>query len=154
LLRATLVNSMPVEVEALLLESVLSVAESLTLYRRRYRDRPQIDITLDLLLLDDSNARSLSFQINDIRQHLDALPGQSMRPYKQELRLIMESHTRLSLADAARLAQAENGLRGELESLLAGLGQALGAASSALADTYFMHVKIPHQLVGPGEATS
>jgi hypothetical protein len=66
----------------------------------------------------------------------------------------MESHTRLSLADAARLAQAENGLRGELESLLAGLGQALGAASSALADTYFMHVKIPHQLVGPGEATS
>jgi uncharacterized circularly permuted ATP-grasp superfamily protein/uncharacterized alpha-E superfamily protein len=154
LLRATLVNSMPVEVEALLLESVLSVAESLTLYRRRYRDRPQIDITLDLLLLDDSNARSLSFQINDIRQHLDALPGQGIRPYKQELRRIMESRTRLSLADAARLAQAENGVRGELESLLAGLGEALGAASSALADTYFMHVKIPHQLVGPGEATS
>jgi hypothetical protein len=66
----------------------------------------------------------------------------------------MESRTRLSLADAARLAQAENGVRGELESLLAGLGVALGAASSALADTYFMHVKIPHQLVGAGEATS
>ena len=40
LLRATLVNTMPAEVEALLLDSVLSVAESLTLYRRRYRERP------------------------------------------------------------------------------------------------------------------
>jgi len=150
LLRATLVNSVPVEVEALLLDSVLTVAESLILYRRRYRDRPQLDIALDLLLLDDSNARSLSFQINDIRHHLDALPGQGIRPYKQELRLIMESRTRLSLADAARLMQAKDGVRGELESLLAGLGQALGAASSAIADTYFMHVKIPHQLVGPG----
>jgi len=153
LLRATLVNSMPAEVEALLLDSVLSVAESLTLYRRRYRERPRIDTTLDLLLLDDSNARSLSFQINDIRHHLDALPGQGMRPYKQELRLVMESCTRLSLADAVRLAQAENGVRGGLESLLAGLGQALGAASSALADTYFMHIKIPHQLAGAGPET-
>jgi uncharacterized circularly permuted ATP-grasp superfamily protein/uncharacterized alpha-E superfamily protein len=148
LLRATLVNSMPVEVEALLLDSVLAIAESTTLYRRRYRERPQLDITLDLLLLDDSNARSLSFQIKDIRRHLDALPGQGTRPYKQELRLMMESRTRLSLADAVRLALAGDGVRNELETLLAGLGQALGAASSALADTYFMHVKVPHQLVG------
>jgi uncharacterized circularly permuted ATP-grasp superfamily protein/uncharacterized alpha-E superfamily protein len=154
LLRATLVNSMPAEVEALLLDSVLSVTESLTLYRRRYRERPQLDIALDLLLLDDSNARSLSFQVNDMRRHLDALPGQGIRPYKQELRLVMESRTRLSLADAARLAQAEGGVRSELESLLAGLGQALGAASSAVADTYFMHVKVPHQLVGTGPKTS
>jgi len=154
LLRATLVNSMSAEVEALLLESVLSVAESLTLYRRRYRDRPQIDTALDLLLLDNSNARSLGFQINDIRRHLDALPGQGIRPYKQELRLVMESSTRLSLADAVLLAQSENGIRGELDTLLAGLGQALTAASSAVADTYFMHVKIPHQLVGPGPEKS
>jgi hypothetical protein len=47
-----------------------------------------------------------------------------------------------------RLALAGDGVRNELETLLAGLGQALGAASSALADTYFMHVKVPHQLVG------
>jgi len=154
LLRATLVNNMPAEIESLLLDSVLSVAESLALYRRRYRDRPQIDTTLDLLLLDDSNARSLGFQVNDIRRHLDVLPGQGSRPYKQELRLVMESRTRLYLADAVRLAQAENGVRSELESLLAGLGQTLGAASSAVADTYFMHVKVPHQLVGSGPKTS
>jgi uncharacterized alpha-E superfamily protein len=154
LLRSTLVNTMPAEVEALLLDSVLSVAESLTLYRRRYRERPQIDSTLDLLLLDDSNARSLSFQVNDIRRHLDALPGQGSRPYKQELCLVMESRTRLSLADATRLAVAKNGVRGELETLLAGIGQALGAASSAVAGTYFMHVKVPHQLAGSGSKTS
>jgi uncharacterized circularly permuted ATP-grasp superfamily protein/uncharacterized alpha-E superfamily protein len=150
LLRATLVNSVPADVEALLLESVLSAAECLTLYRRRYRERPQIDTTLDMLLLDDSNARSLCFQVNDIKRHLDALPGQGSRPYKQELRLVLESLTRISLADATRLAQAENGVRSELESLLAGLGEALAAASGAVADTYFMLVKVPHQLVGAG----
>jgi len=153
LLRATLVNSMPADVEALLLESVLSAAECLTLYRRRYRERPQIDTTLDLLLLDDSNARSLCFQVNDIKRHLDALPGQGSRPYKQELRLVLESLTRLSLADATRLAQPENGVRSELDSLLAGLGEALAAASGAVADTYFMLVKVPHQLAGDGPKT-
>jgi uncharacterized alpha-E superfamily protein len=153
LLRATLVNSMPADVEALLLESVLSAAECLTLYRRRYRERPQIDTTLDLLLLDDSNARSLGFQVNDIKRHLDALPGQGSRPYKQELRLVLESLTRLSLADATRLAQPENGVRSELDSLLAGLGEALAAASGAVADTYFMLVKVPHQLAGDGPKT-
>jgi uncharacterized circularly permuted ATP-grasp superfamily protein/uncharacterized alpha-E superfamily protein len=154
LLRATLVNSMPAEVESLLLESVLSAAECLTLYRRRYRERPQIDTTLDLLLLDDSNARSLRFQVSDIKRHLDVLPGQGTRPYKQEMRLVMESLTRLSLADATRLARPENGVRGELESLLAGLGEALGAMSSAVGHTYFMLVKVPHQLGGSGPETS
>jgi hypothetical protein len=66
----------------------------------------------------------------------------------------MESITRLSLADATRLAQPENGVRGELESLLAGLGEALVAASGAVANTYFMLVKVPHQLVGAGQKTS
>jgi uncharacterized circularly permuted ATP-grasp superfamily protein/uncharacterized alpha-E superfamily protein len=154
LLRATLVNTTPPEVEALMLESVLSIAESLTLYRRRYREHPQIGTTLDLLLLDDSNARSLSFQVNDIRRHLDALPGQGTRPYKQELRVVMESSTRLSLADAVVLALADNGIRHELESLLASLGQAINAASSAIADTYFMHVKVPHQLTQTGPKAS
>ncbi|HYQ73047.1 MAG TPA: circularly permuted type 2 ATP-grasp protein [Gammaproteobacteria bacterium] len=154
LLRATLVYSTSAEIEALLLDSILSVTESQTLYRRRYRDRPQIDTMLDLLLLDDSNARSLSFQVNDIRRHLDALPGQGSRPYKQEMRLVMESRTRLNLSDAATLAVAANGVRSELDALLAGLGQALGAASGAIADSYFMHVKVPHQLAGAGPRTS
>jgi hypothetical protein len=66
----------------------------------------------------------------------------------------MQSLTRLSLADVTQLAQSENGVRGELESLLAGLGQALGATSGAIAHTYFMLVKVPHQLVGAGQKTS
>jgi uncharacterized alpha-E superfamily protein len=148
LLRATLVNSTPADIESLLLESVLSAAESLDLYRRRYRERPQIDTTLDLLLLDDSNSRSLCFQVKEIKRHLDALPGQGTRPYKQELRLVMESLTRLSLADVTRLAASDNGVRGELESLLAGLGEALAATSGAIANSYFMLVKVPHQLAG------
>jgi hypothetical protein len=66
---------------------------------------------------------------------------------------VLESLTRLSLADATRLAETGNGVRSELESLLAGLGGAVAAASGAVADTYFMLVKVPHQLAGAGPKT-
>jgi len=154
LLRAVLPVGQPAEIEALLLESLLSVSECLTLYRRRYRNPPQPAAALDLLLLDDSNARSLSYQVNDIRRHLDALPGQATRPYKPEMRLILEARTRLSLADADRLAQDSGGLRAELQSLLIDLEQAIASSASALAASYFMHVEIPHQLVNTGSVTA
>jgi len=147
LLRAVLLASLPAETGVLLLESLLSVAECLTLYRRRYRGQPQLASALDLLLLDDSNARSLSYQVNGIRQHLDALPGQLERPYRQELRQVLEARTRLSLADATTLAQDGGGSRSALQALLEDIGTALGSAANGLAETYFMHVEVPHQLV-------
>jgi uncharacterized circularly permuted ATP-grasp superfamily protein/uncharacterized alpha-E superfamily protein len=150
LLRAVLVPSSTPDSEPLILESVLSVEESFTLYRRRYRHRARADSALDLLLLDERNARSLAYQINQARWHIAALPGQDERPYKAELRLMLEASTRLSLTDAATLAQSEDGTRPLLDNLLAGLYQNLGTASDALTKSYFTHAEGPFQLVDTG----
>ena len=147
LLRAVLTVRLEPEVEVLLLESVLAVAESSTLYRRRFRTRPQLEATLDLLLLDESNSRSLIYQLNAAQQHLAVLPGQGSRPYKKEMRLVLEATTLLSLADADELAETEAGSRPKLDTLLAGLGQSLSDISNALAATYFTQIQRPYQLV-------
>ena len=147
LLRAVLVTRTQPELEVLLLESVLAVAESHTLYRRRMRSQPQIEAALDLLLLDENNRRSLIYQLNSAQQHLARLPGQERRPYKREIRLLMEAATRLNLASAEELAEADNGQRTRLEGLLGDLAQSVSETSNALTHTYFTHAERPYQLV-------
>jgi len=148
LLRALLTTRRTPEVEVQLLESVLAVAESSTLYRRRFHNRPQLQTALDVLLLDETNSRSLIYQLNAARQHLTALPGQGRRPYKQEMRLVLEAINLLTLANAEELALADGGTRPRLETLLGNLGQGLRETSNALSTTYFTHAERPYQLVG------
>ena len=147
LLRSVLTTRVAPEVEALLLESVLDVSESFTLYRRRFRSQPQLETTLDLLLLDETNTRSLVYQVDTARQHLAILPGQDGRPYKKEMRLILEATTLLNLASAEELATPDGDDRPALASLLDSLGAGLSEASNALTATYFTHVERPYQLV-------
>ena len=147
LLRAVLVFRVPPEVELLVLQSVLAAAESFTLYRRRYRNQPQLETTVDLLLLDESNSRSLVYQLNAARQHLAMLPGQESRPYKKEMRRLVEAATLLKLADVDDLVNTDEDMRGQLENLLAGLGQSLAEVSDAVTATYFTHAERPYQLV-------
>jgi uncharacterized alpha-E superfamily protein len=147
LLRSLLGTTGAAGVESLLLQATLSVTESFTLYRRRFRSRPQPEAALDLLLLEESNTRSLVYQVVSARQHLEVLPGQHKRPYKQEMRLILEATTLLNLASAEDLAVADGGRRPALEALLGNLQQSLSDASNALTASYFTHIERPYQLV-------
>ena len=150
LVRAVLVDHTTTEIEGLLLESVLSIEESFTLYRRRYRHRPRIDTTLDLLLLDEMNPRSLASQIREVHRHIASLPGQGRRPYRKELRLMIEASTLLSLADPGTLAMVDGRMRTRLDVLLASIAQSLCDTSDALTDTYFTQAEVPHQLLDGG----
>jgi uncharacterized circularly permuted ATP-grasp superfamily protein/uncharacterized alpha-E superfamily protein len=147
LVRAVLVEHETPDIEALVLESLLSVEESFALYRRRYRDRPTIEATLDLLLLDETNARSLAYQLKELHRIIAALPGQGGRPRKQELRLIIEASTLLSLTDAETLGTADTTGRSRLDLLLASIGKSLYEASDALSESYFTHAEVPYQLL-------
>jgi uncharacterized alpha-E superfamily protein len=147
LLRSLLGTTGAAGVESLLLQATLSVTESFTLYRRRFRSRPQPEAALDLLLLEESNTRSLVYQVVSARRHLEVLPGQDKRPYKQEMRLILEATTLLNLASAEDLAVADGGRRPALEVLLGNLEQNLSDVSNALTASYFTHIERPYQLV-------
>src|SRR5665213_1416707 len=72
LLRGTLVPV--VEREAPLLEAVLEIADSSMTYRRRYVTTLQAATVLDLLLVDETNPRSVGFQLARLIEHVDALP--------------------------------------------------------------------------------
>jgi len=147
LVRAVLVEQATPDVDALVLESLLSVEESFALYRRRYRHRPTMEATLDLLLLDETNARSLAYQLRELHRQIAALPGQNGRPRKKELRLIIEASTQLSLADAGTLAAVDGGRRARLDLQLAGIGNSLYETSDALTESYFTHAEVPYQLL-------
>ena len=74
-LRAALARTS--EREAPLLESVLDVADSGMTYRRRYLASLQVVPVVDLLLTDETNPRSVIFQLESLAEHLPQLPRAS-----------------------------------------------------------------------------
>ncbi len=75
LLQATLTETRGTASDSLLFESVLTAAESIITYRRRYRSQAQLETVLDLLLLDADNPRSVAFQLDRLNDNLATLPN-------------------------------------------------------------------------------
>ena len=57
-----------------MLEALLEVADSIMTYRSRYLARVQLAPVLDLLLTDESNPRSVAFQLACCAAHVEQLP--------------------------------------------------------------------------------
>jgi uncharacterized circularly permuted ATP-grasp superfamily protein/uncharacterized alpha-E superfamily protein len=158
LLRATLVGRHEEIVEHLLLEAVLAAKESLITHRRRYRSYLLRQTVFDLLLLDQTNPRSLAYQLNRLQQHLKELPGErdGGRLSAQE-RLVLEAYARLRLSDGAALARLSRRAKKyrTLEGLLAHVQRRLEQLSDSLTRTYFSHTQegrpLAPALPGPGQ---
>jgi uncharacterized alpha-E superfamily protein len=56
------------------LEALLEVSDSIMTYRARYRTVFQLAPVLDLLLVDESNPKSLAFQLGHLAEHVAHLP--------------------------------------------------------------------------------
>ena len=80
LLRKTLVHS-PAE-SISLMESVLEIADSAMTYRYRYLTSLQLAPLLDLLLTDETNPRSLGYQLGALADHVRQLPGKDTNPLR------------------------------------------------------------------------
>ena len=150
-LRATLSRENDRATDSLLLESVLTTAESIITYRRRYRSQAQVQTLLDLLLLDGGNPRSLAFQLgclqNDIAQLPRSLSSVQDRLSAEE-RLLLEATTALRLADTANLATVnENGERLDLVVFLDKLHSSLRGIANAIDAEHFAR-QMPQQSLG------
>jgi uncharacterized circularly permuted ATP-grasp superfamily protein/uncharacterized alpha-E superfamily protein len=126
------------------LESVLEVADSTLTYRSRYNLLPNLVAVYDLVLLDDTNPRSLLFQLRQLEKHLAHLPkkGVGALPAPEE-RLLIEMLSKLRLLDprelgdtSAKLASSETAVL--LEFVLASMPR----ISEILAVTHFEHSRI------------
>jgi uncharacterized circularly permuted ATP-grasp superfamily protein/uncharacterized alpha-E superfamily protein len=95
---------------------VLGASESLVAYRRRYRSDVRLDAIEDLLVHDDSNPRSLAFQLDRINEHLTSLPW---NPDASKHRRFLDAAARNSLGEGPEsLSKLVLGVRGPLLELI------------------------------------
>jgi uncharacterized circularly permuted ATP-grasp superfamily protein/uncharacterized alpha-E superfamily protein len=118
---------------------VLEVADSVMTYRARYRQTPVLPLVLDLLLIDETNPRSLAYQLAALSNHIDQLPQSGSQLGRlDESRVLMALLTRVRMADVNSLNQAaEDGTRHNLVALLVEQSRQLLDLSDAVARRYF-----------------
>ena len=116
--------------EGPLLEALLEIAESSMTYRRRYLGRVQASPVLDLLLADETNPRSLAFQLVALAEHVAHLPHDDSQPNSRtEQQVAMAALTDLRLVNIDDLAKAtDEGVRQNLDDLLTRLGKQIPLA--------------------------
>ena len=149
LLQATLEQSRDTAMDSILLESVLSAAESIITYRFRYRSHAQLETVLELLLLDQGNPRSLVYQLDRLVEDLEALPLGGRTRMRQEQRLVLEAATILRLADPTELARVQpDGTRPALSRLLDQLVGSLLSAGAAVDQAHFVHTAPTFSMLG------
>ncbi len=143
LLQLSLVERQPNE--DAILEALLQIADSSMTYRTRYFAAARPKGVLDLLVTDETNPRSLAFQIAEIAEHTQKLPAYATETTDSpghEDSLVHEALSRLQMAEVNALAavvESEN-RRPELEALLDWLGDTLPQISDQLTQHYFNHV--------------
>ncbi|HZZ70779.1 MAG TPA: circularly permuted type 2 ATP-grasp protein [Pirellulales bacterium] len=93
-----------------LLEALLEIGDSSLTYRYRYLASLQLAPVLDLLLLDDTNPRSVAYQISLLREHVERLPHEpTVFEAPPDAKLIAQSERRLHQADVESLTAIEAG---------------------------------------------
>jgi uncharacterized alpha-E superfamily protein len=138
--------------DAAFLEALLQIADGSMTYRRRYLATLQLAPVVDLMLTDETNPRSVVFQVATLDAHIAALPRDTGRPRAAEQTLALSALAELRLADIARLcAQGDREAPpiGLLQ-LLDRVGGLLPNLSDALSGAYFNHAAVPRQMNGNG----
>ncbi len=130
------------------LEALLEIADSSMTYRSRYLTSLQVRPVLDLLMTDESNPRSVGFQLLALVNHVENLPRDSNEPLLgSEQRLIMSAMTGLRLADIDGLCTVDkDGARRSLERLLHRLAAHLRNLSDGVTHKYLVHAGPSRQM--------
>ncbi|TGL64146.1 circularly permuted type 2 ATP-grasp protein [Leptospira sarikeiensis] len=129
-------------------ESLLNVNDIRITYRRRYKYRIEAESVLDILLFDESNPRSLAFQLEKLRENtLFSFTGKE-EEISEEIQRLTDVLVRFSEEDAKRIfeyADPAGGLRRWLGDIL----DQLKSVSDAVAGKYFRYVENQVRLGGP-----
>jgi uncharacterized circularly permuted ATP-grasp superfamily protein/uncharacterized alpha-E superfamily protein len=118
---------------------VLELADSFITYRSRYRLAPMLPLVLDVLLVDESNPRSVGFQLAALSRHIDSLPQSGERSGRnEEQRMALSLLSQMRLADMAALGKVEaDGTRPALQKLLGEQVASLPDLSDVIGRRYF-----------------
>jgi uncharacterized alpha-E superfamily protein len=133
------------------LNLLLELADSSITYRTRYRAEAKLAAVLDLLLADETNPRSVIFQLQTFDAHMRDLPQEetaaSLNPAQKIMTRVC---TDIRLTDMVQVAEFTNStkVRANLVRLLKQLDQGVHQLSDIVAHTYFSH-SMAQRISGP-----
>jgi len=125
--------AMPVDAR---LDWLLEISDSIVTYRARYMAQPEWLPVLDLLLLDESNPRSVVFQLNGLMKFLPRLSSNDGHGSGSGAALIARLHARLLALDPQQHLQPGSAV---LSQLLRDLNSACAAVSEQLGQRFFSY---------------
>lgn len=133
------------------LNLLLELADSAITYRTRYKAEAKLAAVLDLLLADETNPRSVIFQLLTFDSHMSALPNEetsaSLNPAQKITTRIC---TDIRLTDMIQVAEftKKTKVRANLVRLLKQVDQSVLQLSDIVAHTYFSH-SLAQRISGP-----
>ena len=130
------------------LEAALEFGDCVITYRSRYLTTLQLAPVLDLLITDETNPRSLAYQLARIVEHIDYLPRDPSAPLRspeQRLGMAALHAVRMLSADDLISVHTDNERR-NLDRLLSRVSAMLPRLADAISHKYLLHAGIPKQL--------
>ena len=149
LIKTLVVPEVPEADQKVLIEAMLISSEGLISHRRRYRGKIGVQSSLDLVMMDPTNPRSLVYQLDDLKALIEAIPKQAEKRHElnSELRAVIEAQTCVKLSLLTELSAREDGRRQNLEETLSRVTSLLWSLSTFVSDKYFSHRESAQQLV-------
>lgn len=132
-----------------ILAALLEIADSSMTYRSRYLTTMQCAPVLDLLLTDESNPRSVIYQLSALAEHVEHLPRDENQPLLSPAqRLAMLALTNLQLSEIPVLCdiQGTTQTRTHLDALLKRLLTDLPTLSDTITNHYLSHAESSRHL--------
>ena len=156
LLAATITTRRDPATDSLVIESVLTAAESIVTYRRRYRSQAQVETLLDLLVLDADNPRSLVYQVDHLAEAVRAMPAPDGGDTVEIDALLDELATVVALADTNELGRhddeaAATGRPQPLWAFLENVTGLLTRLGAQLDTAHFSH-QLPQRIVASSQS--
>ena len=127
------------------LEDLLNVLCSDMTYRSRYRTLIEPALVLSLLVVDETNPRSLGYQLQKIEAQIQLLSGRRKRYYHEPaIRAAVEGLARIRLLDPIDMLR--HGSEVKLNQFFNAMGNLPDDIANAISAQYFTHTELPNIL--------
>ncbi|WP_286177927.1 circularly permuted type 2 ATP-grasp protein [Rhodopirellula sp. JC639] len=133
-------------------EAVLEVSDSIVTYRSRYKNLVRLAPVIDLLVTDETNPRSLRFQLDHIASLIEKLPSVEGPVGLDAIkRLVLDLQYRITTADPIQLSDTgDDGTLAQLQALLQQVAEDLPRLAEGINARYLIHTEVRQFLTGTG----
>jgi len=138
------------------LEDLLGVLCSDMTYRSRYRTLIEPSLVLNLLVVDESNPRSLGYQFKNLEAEIQLLPGRRKADYQEPaLRTAAEGLARIRLFDPVYSLNNEGGKDSgkNMKAFFDAVNKVPDDITNAITAQYFTHTDLPSALYSSFDIT-